>query len=72
MFLNCTSDATNNKSFCLVLTAINEVRKGIYYKVDYIPFVLIINVNFWFFIRLLTIVQLIKTPGCIEYGTNFK
>ena len=29
----CTINATDNKSFGSVLTAINEVRKHIYYKV---------------------------------------
>ena len=33
-FRNCMSDATNNNSFGLGLTAINEVRKCIDYIID--------------------------------------
>ena len=34
LFRNCTSDATNNKSFGSELTAINEVRKRIDYTLN--------------------------------------
>ena len=34
LFINCMSDATNNKSFGLVLRASNEVCKRIYYIID--------------------------------------
>ena len=34
MFRNCMWDATHNKSFGLGLTAINDVRKHIYYILD--------------------------------------
>ena len=37
-FRKCMSDVTGNKSFGLVLTAINELRKRIYYILDDIYF----------------------------------